>query len=48
MIKKTSSINHVEETVNVKWCVSKFPQYTFEEIVFPNREVTITGDSMSA
>ena len=27
MIKKTSSISHVEETVNIKWSVSKVPQY---------------------
>ena len=27
MIRKTSPINHVEETVNVKWCISKVPQY---------------------
>ena len=27
MITKTFSINHVEETINVKWCVSKVPQY---------------------
>ena len=29
MIKKHSQINHVEETVNINWCVSIVPQYIY-------------------
>ena len=29
MIKENPQINHVEETVNIKWCVSKVLQYIF-------------------
>ena len=34
MIRKHAQINHVEETVNVKWCVSKVPQYICLKFVF--------------
>ena len=30
MIKKHPQINHIKETVNVKWCVSKDPKYMMD------------------
>ena len=39
--KKHPRTNNVEETVHVKWCVSKVPQYMFKHIHKIN--ITICG-----